>query len=200
MTRRPAQCPAWVPALVLALTVVQLAAATVAPDSDWYAGQFDGKAFGVRLVAYPLLMLLPPAVWWLAAGRRTGGERPPYAAFTLVMTAFLSDMTSNSLDLFRSVSWWDELSHFTNWFLLCAGLGLLLGHRVRPAWAVVVVVTGLGAVLALTWELGEWLTFIRDGVEADGAYEDTLGDETLGTLGALVAGLLVARAVTPRRP
>lgn len=193
------RCPVWVPALVLALTVAQLAGATFAPDSDAYAGQFDGKAFGVRLVAYPILMLLAPAAWWSTAGRRPSGDRPPYAAFTLVMLAFLSDTTANSLDLFRSVSWWDELSHFSNWFLLCAGLGLLLGHRIRPAWAVVVVVTGLGAVLALTWELAEWLTFIRNGVEADGAYEDTLGDETLGTLGALVAGLLVARVVARTR-
>jgi hypothetical protein len=53
-------------------------------------------------------------------------------------------------------------------------------------------------VLALTWELGEWYTFIRHGTEIDTAYEDTLADQTLGTLGASVAGLLVGRLV-PRR-
>jgi hypothetical protein len=57
---------------------------------------------------------------------------------------------------------------------------------------VVVVVCGLGAILAIGWELGEWWTFIRHGTEIDTAYEDTLGDEVLGTLGALCAGLLVA--------
>lgn len=56
-----------------------------------------------------------------------------------------------------------------------------------------VLVTGLGAILAIGWELGEWFTFIRHGTELDTAYEDTLGDEALGTLGALVAGVVVAR-------
>jgi hypothetical protein len=50
-------------------------------------------------------------------------------------------------------------------------------------------------VLAIGWELGEWWTFIRHGTELDTAYEDTLGDLTLGTLGALVAGLAVRRSV-----
>jgi len=57
-----------------------------------------------------------------------------------------------------------------------------------PPWAVVLLVTGLGAMLAIAWELGEWWTFIRHGTEIDTAYEDTLGDLTLGTLGALCAG------------
>jgi hypothetical protein len=59
-------------------------------------------------------------------------------------------------------------------------------------------VVGLGSVLALCWELGEWYTFIRHGTEIETAYEDTLADQTLGTLGALVAGLLVGR-MAPRR-
>ena len=53
------------------------------------------------------------------------------------------------------------------------------------------MIAGLGAILAIGWELGEWYTFIRHGTEIDTAYEDTLGDETLGSLGALLAGLLV---------
>jgi hypothetical protein len=48
-------------------------------------------------------------------------------------------------------------------------------------------------VLAIGWELGEWYTFIRHGTELDTAYQDTLGDEALGTLGALVAGLVLRR-------
>ena len=46
-------------------------------------------------------------------------------------------------------------------------------------------------MLAIGWELGEWYTFIRHGTEIDTAYEDTLGDETLGTLGATLGGLVV---------
>ena len=66
-----------------------------------------------------------------------------------------------------------------------------MAPSVRPRWLVVPLVAGIGAVLALAWELGEYWLFISDGKEAGGAYRDTLGDETLGTLGALAAGLLV---------
>ena len=187
--------PVWVPALVLLLTVGQLAVAQYVPGIE----RFEGKAFGARLVAYPLMMLLVPALWFAWRRRRGGTEAPPHGAFTLVMAPFLVDVTGNSLDLYDAVVWWDDLNHFANWALLLTGLGLVLGRGVRPAWALVVLVTGLGAILAIAWELGEWWTFIRHGTERATAYEDTLGDEALGTLGALVAGLVVARQVGPGR-
>ena len=62
----------------------------------------------------------------------------------------------------------------------------------RDPGSVVTLVTGIGAVLAIGWELGEWYTFIRHGTELDTAYTDTLGDEALGTLGALLAGVVLA--------
>jgi hypothetical protein len=52
----------------------------------------------------------------------------------------------------------------------------------------------MGAASALLWELMEYYTFIRHGTELDTAYVDTLGDMTLGTLGAMLAGLLVLAA------
>ena len=192
MARR---CPPWVPALVLVLTVAQLAVAEYVPGID----RFADKAFTARLIAYPLLMLVVPFLWWVVVKRRHAGRRPPYGAFTLVALPFLVDVTGNSLDLFDAVVWWDDLSHFLNWALLLTGIGLIICEPVRPPWAVVLLVTGLGAALALGWELGEWYTFIRHGTEIDTAYEDTLGDQTLGTLGALVAGLVVARGM-PRHP
>jgi hypothetical protein len=179
---------AWFPALVLLVTVVELVAAVVVPG----VGQFDGKGWGLRLVVYPALMLVTPLLWWLGAGRRRPGVPVPYVAFGLVMLPFLSDTTANWLDLFRSVGWWDDLSHFAHWLLLGWGLGLLLAPYARPRWVLVPLVAGMGALLALGWELGEWYTFIRHGKEAGGAYVDTLGDLTLGTSGALVAGLVVA--------
>lgn len=185
------RCPAWVPLAVLLLTVGQLAVAEWVPGID----RFADKAFGARLVAYPLLMLLAPTLWWLLVGRRDRFAPPPYGAFTLVALPFLVDVTGNSLDLYDAVVWWDDLNHFANWLLLCAGIGLLVCRRVQPGWAVVLLVTGLGAALAVGWELGEWFTFIRHGTELDTAYEDTLGDEALGTLGALVAGFAVRRAL-----
>ncbi len=65
----------------------------------------------VRLVAYPAIMLLPPALWWATRGS-AGATAPPYVAFGLIMLPFLSDTTANWLDLFRKVGWWDDFSHF----------------------------------------------------------------------------------------
>jgi len=179
----------WAATAVFALTVAQLLVATLLPDLE----QFEGKAFGWRLVAYPVLMLVVPALWWVAHRRPQDEEPAPWGAFALVMLPFLVDVTGNSLDLYDSIGWWDDANHFFNWIFLCAGIGLIVGRRLQPDWAVVVVVAGIGAVLAIGWELGEWFAFIRHGTEIDTAYEDTLGDQTLGTLGATVAGLAVLR-------
>jgi hypothetical protein len=70
---------------------------------------------------------------------------------------------------------------------------LLLRASIRPPWALGLVVAGLGALLAIGWELGEWYTFIRHGTERDDAYTDTLGDLALGSLGGTVAAVAVAR-------
>ncbi|SDS08840.1 hypothetical protein SAMN04489860_0768 [Paraoerskovia marina] len=179
--------PVWVPVLVVVLTVGQLAVA------EWWPGieRFADKAFGARLVAYPVMMLLAPALWWLVVRRRDSSARPPWGAFTLIMLPFLIDVTGNSFNLYDTIVWWDDANHFFNWLLLLSGIGLLIGQRIRPHWAQVLMITGAGAILAICWELGEWYTFIRHGTELDVAYQDTLGDLTLGTLGALCAGLIV---------
>jgi hypothetical protein len=183
----------WLPAVVLLATIGQLAVATFVPGIE----RFEGKAFGARLLFYPVMMLLVPALWWLAARRRrseSDGElAPPYVAFALVMLGFLVDTTGNSLDLYDSLVWWDDLNHFVNWFFLLSGVGLIIARDLRPRWAQLLLVTGLGCLLALGWELGEWYTFIRHGTELDTAYEDTLGDMTLGSCGAFLAALVVAR-------
>ncbi len=193
MTRRVSW---WLPALVIVLTVGQLAVAEWAPGIE----RFADKAFGARLVAYPLMMLFTPAIWWLSTRHRDPRPAPPYGAFTLMMLPFLIDVTGNSLDLYDSIVWWDDFNHFFNWFLLLTGLGLIICARVQPGWAVVLLVAGLGSALALGWELGEWWTFIRHGTEIETAYEDTLGDMTLGTLGALLGGLVVRSTLVRRVP
>jgi hypothetical protein len=179
--------PRWPAALILAATVVQLAIAAFVPDLP----QFEGKGFGARLVAYPAMMLLVPVIWAVRNSRDRGN--PPWTAFALIMAPFLIDVTGNTADLYDSVVWWDDANHFVNWFLLCAGLGLLVARtEVAPRWALAMLIAGIGALLAIGWELGEWYTFIRHGTELGTAYEDTLGDEVLGTLGGALAGLLVA--------
>ena len=170
--------------VLLVLTVGQLAVATFVPLQ-----QFAGKAFGARLIAYPVLMLLLPAVW---AVRRS--PTLPWAAFAWIMLPFLIDVTGNSFDLYDTIGWWDDANHFVNWFFLSLGCGLLLARAApRPHWLLGLATAGLGALLAIGWELGEWYTFIRHGSELGTAYTDTLGDETLGCLGAALAAVVVSR-------
>ena len=119
----------WVPVLVLVLTVAQLAVAEYMPGIE----RFADKAFGARLIAYPLLMLVVPFLWWVVVKRRHPDRQPPYGAFTLVMLPFLVDVTGNSLDLFDAVVWWDDFSHFVNWALLLTGIGLLICGHGAPA-------------------------------------------------------------------
>ena len=181
---------AWLLPLIVVLAWGQLAVAQWVPGIE----RFEGKAFGARLVAYPALMLIVPALWWLTVGRRTPDARrvAPYVGFALVALPFLVDVTGNTLDLYDAVSWWDDANHLVNWFLLSLGAGLLLARGgVRPVWALAVLVAGVGALLAVGWELAEYVTFIRNGTELDTAYTDTLGDEALGCLGAVLAAGLV---------
>ena len=148
--------------------------------------QFEGKAFGWRLVFYPLAAVIVPLGWWLA-----GRPKPyPYALDILLVSPFLVDVVGNALDLYDSISWWDDLNHFVNWGLLTAGFGqLLLRLRLTPA-VIFGLCVGFGAVTAILWELGEYIAFIRNSEEYDTAYTDTLGDMMLGLTGATVAALL----------
>ncbi len=171
---------------IFGLTVAQLAIATFVPDLD----QFEGKAFGARLVAYPLMMLIVPAGYWWWSGRQDPVPATPWTAYAFIWAPFLIDVTGNTFDLYDSVTWWDDANHFVNWFLLAAGAGLILSRASDlPPWTLGWLTVGIGAILAVGWEIGEWYAFIRHGTELDTAYEDTLLDETLGTLGAGVAGL-----------
>lgn len=180
----------WAAVAVLAVTLGQLLVATLVPGLD----RFEGKAFGARLLAYPPLMLLVSAAWALS------GRRPlPWGPFALLMLPFAIDVTGNTLDLYDSIGWWDDANHLVNWFLLALGSGLLLARAdIRPRWALGLLVAGLGALLAVGWELAEYWTFIRGGTELDTAYTDTLGDELLGCLGAAVAAVLCATRTARR--
>ncbi|WP_255371922.1 hypothetical protein [Cellulosimicrobium sp. CUA-896] len=63
--------------------------------------------------------------------------------------------------------------------------------RTRRRTAAVVATTGLGAVVAILWEVGEWAgyTYLDDGIGV--GYTDTIGDLVWALAGAVVAGALV---------
>jgi hypothetical protein len=157
--------------------------------------QFEGKAFGWRLLTYPIAALIVPLGWWLA-----GRPRPyPYALDILVVAPFLVDVLGNTFDLYDTISWWDDLNHFVNWGLLSLAIGLFVLRFRLPALATFALVVGMGAVAAIIWELGEYVAFIRNSDELDTAYEDTLGDMLLGLAGATVAAAATATVLRRRR-
>jgi hypothetical protein len=130
--------------------------------------QFEGKAFGWRLVFYPLAGVVVPLGWWLA-----GRPQPyPYALDILLVSPFLVDVLGNVFDLYDTIEWWDDLNHFVNWALLS---------------------------LAVVWELGEYVAFIRNSDELDTAYTDTLGDMLLGLSGSIVAAAATATVLARNR-
>lgn len=157
--------------------------------------QFEGKAFGWRLVFYPISAILVPAGWWLA-----GRPRPyPYALDVLLVSPFLVDVAGNTFDLYDTIGWWDDLNHFVNWALLSLAVGQLVLRFRIPRFETFVIVVGVGAVAAILWELGEYVAFIRNSPELETAYEDTLGDMMLGLAGATVAALASATVLRTRR-
>jgi hypothetical protein len=168
--------------------VLLLAHAMLFPDLPQYAG----KGIGSRLVLYPLGVVIVPLVWWVSG--RIRGRRGPYplVADILISAPFTIDTLGNALNLFNTIDAWDDLMHFTQWLLLLGGIGVLLAPRVRPRWALGLLVASLGAYVAVAWEVAEYWAFIRTSPELQTAYTDTLGDMVLGSLGSTVAGLVVS--------
>lgn len=160
-----------------------------------------GKASTARLIVYPIgAMVLP--LWWLAYGRaRSTLHRSfPWSADLLMTLPWLIDLIGNRLNLFDTVDWWDDAMHFVLWGLLTAGVLLAFAPRDLSRALTVFTALGFGATAAVVWELGEYFTFVRNSPELQTAYTDTLGDLALGTLGALLAGLVLYQLRRNVRP
>jgi hypothetical protein len=157
--------------------------------------QFEGKAFGWRLLTYPIAAVIVP-LWWRLAGRP---PPYPYALDVLIVSPFLVDVVGNALDLYDSISWWDDLNHFVNWMLLSFAVGQLVLRVGLPRFEMFVIVVGVGATAAILWELAEYFAFIRNSSELDTAYTDTLGDMTLGLAGSTTAALATSTVLATRR-
>jgi hypothetical protein len=158
-----------------------------------------GKASTARLVVYPIgAMVLP--LWWWAYGRTRSKLHKsfPWTADLLMTLPWFIDLVGNRLNLFDAVTWWDDAMHFVLWGFLTAGVLLAFAPRPLSRGLTAFVALGFGATAAVVWEVGEYYAFVRHSAELQTAYTDTLGDLALGTLGALLAGLIVFQTLRPR--
>ena len=185
---------AWILNVIIKVGLVLLLAhAVLFPDLPQYAG----KGIGSRIVLYPLGVVIVPLVWWIAGAIRGRRGSYPLAADVLISAPFTIDTLGNALNLFNTVDAWDDIMHFTQWLLLLGGIGVLLRRIVTPRWLLGMFVATLGTFIALLWEIAEYWAFLRNSPELQTAYTDTLGDMTLGTLGASLSGLVLA-LTTPK--
>jgi hypothetical protein len=190
--RRPAAF--WIDAAVKAALVALLVFAVARRDLP----QFQGKAVVGRALTYPLATLIVPAVWALVRRRRPVAY--PYDLDILIVLPFLVDTVGNALNLYDTIDWWDDANHFVNWGILVAGFGRLLVRLRLGRIETAALAIGFGAVTAVLWEFGEYLTFIRNNEnELRTAYTDTLGDLALGLGGSVVAAVLTVTALWPLR-
>jgi hypothetical protein len=156
-----------------------------------------GKASTARLIVYPIGGMVLPLWWWTRTKLRR--HTFPWHADLLMTLPWLIDLVGNRFNLFDTVSWWDDAMHFVLWAFLTAGVLLAFAPGDLSRALTVFTALGFGTTAAVIWEVGEYVTFVRSSPELQTAYTDTLGDLTLGTLGALLAGLLVHEAFR-RRP
>ena len=150
------------------------------------AQQFEGKAFGWRLITYPLCGLVIPIAWMLRGRRRPY----PHLADFLLVAPFFIDVAGNALDLYDTIWWWDDANHFVNWALLSGSVAVLLRRTSLNRLTRAALTVGYGALIAILWELAEYFAFSRFSTELQTAYTDTLGDMALGLAGSIVAAML----------
>ncbi len=160
--------------------------AMVLLNPEW--GNLEGKGAGARAVAYPLLSFMLPLLW--AFGWRSGKGFPWLADLLITVTCF-TDILGNRLDLYDAIVWFDDWMHLMNTGLLAAAALILTQHWTAGLGATIERALAVGATGAIVWELAEYAAFLANSSERRHAYTDTLGDLTLGTIGALVAALVV---------
>jgi hypothetical protein len=164
--------------------VLLLALALAFPDQS----NMRDKAAGLRAVTYPLLSFTVPVLWALYWKDRASF---PWLADLLVTATCFTDLLGNRMDLYDTLWWFDDWMHLMNTGLLAAAVILLTMHRSSSFASVLERALAFGATAAIGWELAEYFAFISGSSERQFAYTDTLGDLAMGTMGAILAAVIV---------
>ncbi|MBW9204969.1 hypothetical protein KV097_03370 [Mumia sp. zg.B17] len=169
------------------LLVLMLALALAFPQF----GNLEDKGAGLRAIAYPMLAFTIPVIWHLYWRERASF---PWLADLLVTITCFTDILGNRMDLYDTIVWFDDWMHFMNTGLLAGAVILLTLPRTATLGMTLERALAFGVTAAVVWELAEYFAFISKSAERHSAYSDTLGDLTLGTLGALVAAAAIHAA------
>lgn len=164
--------------------VIMLGLALVSPDM----GHMEDKASGLRAVTYPMLAFALPIAWCLFRRDRVPF---PWVADLMVTATLFTDILGNRLNLFDTVDWFDDWVHVLNPGLLAAAVIMLTVPRTSTLAATLERALAFGMTAAVAWEVAEYAAFISKSTEKQSAYSDTLGDLTLGAVGAALAALVI---------
>lgn len=172
------------PALVASVGAKAVATAlSLVPLLDRDRTSFRGKAMGFRAAAFPTFTLALPAVW-LAAGR----PRPyPWRADVALSAPLVVDAGGNVLGFFARHEHFDRISHGLGWTFVALAAGDAIGPVARDPRLTLLAAVGVGAIVAVVWELGEFAAWKSGSSGLDLTYEDTIDDLAFGLLGS-VAG------------
>lgn len=137
------------------------------------------------------MLLVCGGTWLTRYYSRTRNEDLAGSVVLLLGGAF------SVLGTYKAIDWLDLVVHGLMLMILTKLLtNMLVHHEMLPAAedrrqaaGILLAVTSMGVLLAVLWEIGEWIghTFINPEVGV--GYDDTLGDLAAGLLGALAAAL-----------
>ncbi|WP_067440985.1 hypothetical protein [Nocardioides jensenii] len=151
-------------------------------------GNMRDKGAGARAIAYPMLAFTVPVIWSVFWKERASF---PWLADLLVTISCFSDILGNRMDLYDTIVWFDDWMHFFNTGIITGAVILLTMHRSSTLMATLERSLAVGVTGAVLWELAEYAAFLSKSWERHGAYTDTLGDLSLGTLGSVGAALII---------
>lgn len=153
--------------------------------------QYKDKAVALRVIFYPLAAALTYLVTRVFLPKDRRPKAYPYLVDYCITGVVAFDLLGNTLGLYDSVAWWDDLMHLTlsiPWVLV-AGY-TIRGRKLQP-WVMAGLVVAYGATSHIIWELLEYLSFVRSNpIESLTAYRDTMGDLTLALIGTFIGAWL----------
>lgn len=161
--------------------------------------QYANKGMSFRVVLYPLVASIGLILYGLRRLRGKHITDYPHAADALLTLSIASDMIGNTLNLFDTIVWWDDLMHVAASIPLVLAVGLLLKRNKKLSQPTIAGLTlGFGAVFYILWEIAEYLAFVPNNpLEAPSAYRDTIGDLALSLLGSAIGALIAASLPRP---